>query len=434
MVGTVNKEETKESMRERQSNTLNSISDDRRAFLRFLAGSPFVAAFGGIASFLPKAALSQDPGVSSEIVADPARALDIFDLEVTARQKVAPGHWAYMSSGVEDNDTLRANRDGFKHIELRPRRLRDVSKVDMQVDLFGTTYDSPIFTSPIGSVNSFLPDGVLAVSRACKARGTLEILAMGTSTPVEDANRTLGRPVWQQIYAPSSWDVCERILTRIETAGCTVIVLTVDVKVGRNLEPYLRSRPKDLTQCTACHQGEPRTPVSTRRLFDGINMEGIRTQNPSADWIFVDRIRKNWKGKFIIKGIETREDAQSCLDHGIDGIIVSNHGGRSLETRRATIEALPEVVAQVDNRIPVFMDSGIRRGTDIFKALALGAKGVGIGRPMMWGLGSFGQAGVDRVLEILQGELRLVMGECGTTTIADITRAYVSASPFEILR
>ena len=403
-----------------------SVTADRRAFLKFLAMSPYVAAFGGIAAFLPKIAFSQDPDESSDIITNPASALDVFDLEATAHHKVPPGHWAYMSSGVEDNSTLRANRDGFKHLELRPRRLRDATKVDMHVDLFGTIYDSPIFTCPIGSVNQFLPEGVLAVARACKARGTLQVLAMGTSTPVEEANKTLGRPVWQQLYAPTSWDVCEKILRRIETAGCTVLALTVDVGVGRNLEPYLRSRPKDLTQCAACHQGEPRTPVSARRMFDGIDMTGVRSSNPSTDWIFVDRIRQSWKGKFIIKGIETREDAQLCLDHGIDGIIVSNHGGRSTETGRATIEALPEVVAAVDNRIPVFIDSGFRRGTDIFKALALGAKAVGIGRPMMWGVGSFGQAGVDRVLEILQGELRLVMAECGTTTIADITRAYVS--------
>lgn len=409
----------------------NSTSGDRRAFLRFLAASPLIAAVGGIPAFLSKGAWSQDSNEASEIITNPRSALDIFDLEATAHQKVAPGHWAYMSSGVEDNSTLRANRDGFKHIELRPRRLRDATKVDMRVDLFGTTYDSPIFTSPIGSVNSFLPEGVLAVSRACKARGALQILAMGTSTPVEEANKTLGRPVWQQLYAPSSWDACEKLLKRIDTAGCTVLVLTVDVNVGRNLEPYLRSRPKDLTECAACHQGEPRTPVSARRLFDGIDMDGVRTQNPAADWIFVDRIRRSWKGKFIIKGIETREDAQLCVDHGIDGIIVSNHGGRSMETGRATIEALPEVVAQVDNRIPVLMDSGVRRGNDIFKALALGAKGVGIGRPMMWGLGAFGQAGVDRVLEILQGELRLAMGACGTRTVADITPEFVRMSDWK---
>jgi isopentenyl diphosphate isomerase/L-lactate dehydrogenase-like FMN-dependent dehydrogenase len=145
------------------------------------------------------------------------------------------------------------------------------------------------------------------------------------------------------------------------------------------------------------------------------------------DWAFVDRLRKFWTGKFIIKGIDTREDAELCVEHGLDGILVSNHGGRATETGRATIEALPEVVDAVRGRIPVFLDGGVRRGTDVFKALALGAKGVGIGRPMLWGLGAFGQAGVDRVIEILQGELRLVMGNCGTVTVADITRAYVSA-------
>jgi isopentenyl diphosphate isomerase/L-lactate dehydrogenase-like FMN-dependent dehydrogenase len=157
-----------------------------------------------------------------------------------------------------------------------------------------------------------------------------------------------------------------------------------------------------------------------------LTMPGGRGSNPAMDWAFVDRLRRFWQGKFIIKGIDTREDARLCLDHGIDGILVSNHGGRATETGRATIEALPEVVAEVGNRIPVFIDGGVRRGTDVFKALALGAKAVGIGRPFLWGLGAFGQAGVDRVLEILQGELKLAMGNCGTSTVAEITRAYVA--------
>ena len=161
-------------------------------------------------------------------------------------------------------------------------------------------------------------------------------------------------------------------------------------------------------------------------MFDAINMDGIRAPFPAMDWVFVDRIRKSWKGKFIIKGLDTREDAKLCLEHGIDGILVSNHGGRATETLRATLEALPEVVAEVGNRIPVFVDGGFRRGTDVFKALALGAKAVGVGRPFLWGLGAFGQAGVDRVIEILQGELRLAMGNCGTQRVADITRAYVA--------
>ena len=167
-------------------------------------------------------------------------------------------------------------------------------------------------------------------------------------------------------------------------------------------------------------------------MYDGIDMTGVGTQNPAMDWTFVDRIRQAWKGQFIIKGIDTREDARLTIDHGLDGILVSNHGGRSTETGRATIEALPEVVAEVAGRIPVFVDGGVRRGTDVFKALALGATAVGIGRPFLWGLGAFGQAGVDRVLEILQGELKLVMGNCGTQSVRDITRAYVATPDWKI--
>jgi isopentenyl diphosphate isomerase/L-lactate dehydrogenase-like FMN-dependent dehydrogenase len=182
----------------------------------------------------------------------------------------------------------------------------------------------------------------------------------------------------------------------------------------------------DLTQCMACHEeGEPGTAISERPMYDGIDMKGVRQINPAMDWAYADRIRRTWKGKFLIKGIDTSEDAKLAVEHGLDGILVSNHGGRSTETLRATVQALPEVVAAVNNRIPVFVDGGFRRGTDIFKALALGAKGVGIGRPMLWGLGAFGQPGVERVLEILQGELRMCMGNCGTRTVADITSAYV---------
>ena len=399
----------------------------RRQFLKFLAASPYVAAFGGVAAFLERGVSAQNSQEPSAVISDPAQALNVFDFEEVAHRKVRPGHWAYMASGVDDDGTLRANQEAFKHIELRPRRLHDATKVDMHVELFGTVYDSPIFTCPTGSEKSIHPQGELAVARADKARGTLQFLSTATSTPVEDVNKALGRPVWFQLYAPTNWDACEKILQRVEASGCTVIALTVDNTTGRNSETYLRTRPKDLTQCAACHgnSGEPGTSVKERPMYDGIDMTGIRLQNPAMDWAFADRIRKAWKGKFIIKGIDTREDARLAVDHGLDGILVSNHGGRSTETLRATIQALPEVVAAVDNRIPVFVDGGFRRGTDVFKALALGAKGVGIGRPMLWGLGAFGQPGVERVLEILQGELKMAMGNCGTRTVADITSAYV---------
>jgi 4-hydroxymandelate oxidase len=411
----------------------HSTSTARRQFLKFLAASPYVAALGGVASFLQRSAFAERAQEISDVIADPAAALSVFDFEEAAHRKVQAGHWAYMASGVDDDATLRANREGFKHVQLRPRRLRDATKVDMRVDLFGTVYNSPIFLCPTGGEKSFHPDGELAVARAARSRGALQFLSTATSTGVEDVNKALGRPVWYQLYAPSSWDACEQLLRRVEAAGCSVVALTVDNTTGRNSETYLRTRPKDLRQCTACHKGaQPGPTTQDRRMYDGINMTGVGTQNPAMDWAFVDRLRKFWKGTFIIKGMDTREDARLAVDHGIDGILVSNHGGRSTETGRATIEALPEVVAEVGGRIPVFIDGGVRRGTDVFKALALGAKGVGIGRPFLWGLGAFGQSGVDRVLEILQGELKLVMGNCGTQKVADITRAYVATPDWRI--
>ncbi len=412
----------------------DSTSAARRQLLKFMAASPYVATFGGLVAFLEQRPLAQNgPSISgADIISSPAEALNVLDFEEAARRKVAPGHWAYMASGVDDDATLRANRNGFTHVQLRPRRLRDATTVDMRVELFGAVYNSPIFLCPTGGERAFNLGGELAVARAANARGTLQVLSTMTSIRVEDVNKALGRPVWQQLYAPSSWDACEQLLRRVEAAGCSVIALTVDNTTGRNSETYLRTRPRDLSQCAACHKDGPGPGLSERPMFDGINMTGVRAPYPSMDWAFVDRLRKFWKGEFIVKGIDTREDARLCLEHGINGILVSNHGGRATETGRATIEALPEVVAEVGGRIPVFLDGGVRRGTDVFKALALGAKAVGIGRPFLWGLGAFGQAGVDRVLEILQGELKLVMGNCGTRTVDEITRAYVTTPDWKI--
>src|SRR5579863_9022393 len=260
----------------------------------------------------------------------------------------------------------------------------------------------------------------------------MQMLSTSTSTGVEDVNAAHGRPVWYQLYAPSKWEACEKLVRRVEAAGCPVIALTVDNTTGRNSETYLRTPPKDLRQCLTFHESGAGPSTKERKMYDGINMTGVAGQNPAMTWEFVDRLRKAVSAKLFIKGIDTREDARLCLEHGIDGILVSNHGGRSTETGRGTIEALPEVVAEVGNRIPVYVDGGVRRGTDVFKALALGAKAVGIGRPFLWGMGAFGEAGVERVLEIMQGELKLAMGNCGTRTVGDITREYVATPDWKI--
>src|SRR5246127_1907640 len=188
----------------------NHASIARREFLKFVAASPYVAAqiAGG--------------GSGNDGIKDPAGALNVFDFEEVAHRKVMPGHWAYMSSGVDDDGTLRANREIFKHVQLRPRRLHDATLVDTRVELFGTTYNSPIFLCPTGGERSFFTDGELAVARAAKARGTLQCLSTMTSTGIEDVNKALGRPVWYQLYAPSKWEACEKMLRRVEAAGTTV--------------------------------------------------------------------------------------------------------------------------------------------------------------------------------------------------------------------
>jgi 4-hydroxymandelate oxidase len=393
---------------------------NRRTFLKYLAGSPYVAALGGIRAFAERA-----PEIA-EVMADPKEAFSVMDFEETTHRMVDPVHWAYLASGVDDDATLRANREGFQRIQLRPRRLRDASKVDMRADLFGTVYNSPIFTCPASGEKFLDPDGELAVARATKVRGTMQMLSTSTSTGVEDVNSAHGRPVWYQLYAPSAWEACEKLVRRVEAAQCPVIALTVDHNAGRNSETYLRALPKDLRQCLTCHTDGLGPTVKGRKMYDGINMTDVALQNPSMTWEFVDRLRKATSLKLLIKGIDTREDSRLAVEHGMDGILVSNHGGRSTETGRSTIEALPEIVNEVRGRIPVVLDGGVRRGTDVFKALALGAKAVGIGRPFLWGLGAFGQAGVERVLEILEGELRLVMANCGAQTVAAIDGTYVA--------
>jgi isopentenyl diphosphate isomerase/L-lactate dehydrogenase-like FMN-dependent dehydrogenase len=212
------------------------------------------------------------------------------------------------------------------------------------------------------------------------------------------------------------------MVKRAEAAGCPVLVWTLDTMAGRNTETQKHFARLDSRQCSTCHSGDR---LSRYPMYKGLPTAAGETAMNPGTWEMLDRLKKLTSMKLVLKGIVTREDAEIAIQHGVDGIVVSNHGGRAEETGRATIESLPEVVEAVRGRVPVMIDGGIRRGTDIFKALALGANAVGIGRPYLWGLAAFGQAGVERVLEILRGELLLTMRQCGTRSIADITRTYV---------
>lgn len=353
-----------------------------------------------------------------------------MDFEPAAHKVLPPAHWGYMASGVDDDYTQRINREGFKHFQLRPHRLVDVSKIDMKTEIFGTVWDSPIFLCPVGGQRMFHPDGEVAVARAAKAKKTVQILSSATSIGVEEVAHALGSPLWYQLYMPVKWEGTEKLVHRVEEAGCPVLVWTVDLLGGRNLETAERFRRMDTRNCIDCHaSARGGRAVADLPMFKGI--EG--GMNPSfANWEYVDRLKKLTKMKLMLKGLDTREDARLAREHGVDGIIVSNHGGRATETGRSTIEAVSEVIDAAGPQIPVFVDGGFRRGTDVYKALALGARAVGIGRPYVWALSAFGQEGVERALDILHAELQLIMRECGTPSIKQITRSSVMATDIRL--
>jgi len=212
---------------------------------------------------------------------------------------------------------------------------------------------------------------------------------------------------------------------RVEAAGCPVIALTVDTQAGRHTETLERAKLLDKRPCQSCHGTRYEDFFRRKPMFSGVDIEGLRTSNPALNWEHVRRLRKMTPVKLMIKGIETHEDTRLCVEHGLDGVVVSNHGGRAGESGRGTVECLPEVVEAAAGRIPVFIDGGFRRGTDVFKALALGARAVFIGRPYVWGLAAFGQPGVERVIEILRREVDLVMRQCGVTSVPRIKRTHV---------
>ena len=377
----------------------------RRKFLQYLAASPIFAA-------------------ESPLITNPAQAISVFDFEPVARKNIPPAHFGYLSTGVDDERTLRANQEAFARLQLRPRRLIDVSRIDTSVELFGVKWPTPIFLCPCGNQKAYHPDGESAVARAANTRNALKILSTVATMSVEEVTRAAGRPIWQQLYPTSRWEVGERIVRRAEAAGCPVLVITVDLVGDRNAETAKRSIANDSRQCASCHP----VPVFSGRKpsFDGIDTTGLSMRSPNFNWESVRRIRAITKMKIVLKGIGTHEDARIAAEQGIDGLIVSNHGGRSEDSGRASIDCLPEVVDAVRGRMPVMVDGGIRRGTDIFKAIALGASAVGIGRPYLWALGAFGQAGVEKVLDLLRMEFELAMKQCGARAVDEIKPAHVT--------
>jgi len=435
-------------------NPTDDRAKTRRKFLKMLSASPLIAGSsvfaGSLANLLHAAPLEEKHFLgwfeklqeSDSVISTPDQALNVMDFEPAARKALPPAHFGYLATGVDNDGTVRANRDGYSHIQIRSRRLVDVTNVDISRTIFGTKWDTPIVLSPIGGQRAFHADGELGVARAARTKGHLMLLSTAATTSIEDAIAARGGPVWQQLYPTNVWEVCQAIVKRAEAAGAPAIVLTVDLHDGSNRETLFRSQRVDKRECSMCHggyspfaRGKPGTSASTagfasfvarKPMFNGVDVSKVTNLYPTnANWDFVKRLRDTVTVKLLIKGIVTREDAQLAVEHGVDGLIVSNHGGRAEDTLRPTIESLPEVLDAVAGKVPVIVDGGVRRGTDVFKALALGAVAVGIGRPQSWGLGAFGQAGVEAVLEILQRELRTIMRQAGTISVDKIKLNYI---------
>ncbi len=392
---------------------------DRRAFLRWLAASPLLATLPGCA---PHAASPGPVPTSPDPVTPdptPADALDVFDMESVAETTVPPAHFGYIQTGVDGEETQRNNRTALERIYIRARRLVDVSRIDTRVTLFGREWPTPIVIAPCGSQRGFHPEGELATARAAQAADHLQALSTVSSTGVEEVNAARGEPVWYQLYATSNWDVTQAIVDRVRTAGCPVIVLTVDLPGGSNRLTLQRWSRTDDRTCTSCHRPRGRAPT-VKPMFQGTSYRPGDFRAPGMTWDFIGRLREITDQRIVVKGLVTHEDATLALEHGVDGIWVSNHGGRAEGSGRATIDALPEIAAIASGRVPIIVDGGFRRGSDIFKAVARGADAVAVGRPYLWGLGAFGQPGVERVLEILRDELAITMRLAGTPSLAGI--------------
>ena len=403
---------------------------NRRRFLQLLAASPVLPLLDlspGVRAAVEAFAEGQTTGLAGgDLITAAGQAFSVMDFEPVARKNIPIGHWGYLAGGADDDGTVRANRDGFAHYQLRPRRLIDVSKVDTSVSLMGKSWETPIVLNPVGTHKAFHGEGEPAVARAAKAKKHLMVLSTMSTTSIEDVTASRGEPVWFQLYSRNDWGETRQIVKRAEAAGTPVLVYTVDLLGGRNTETMLRLMRQDTRQCTQCHQPAPMLDNRRKPMVAGLTpSQPPMPEAGTPTWDYVKRLRDATSMKLFLKGIVTREDAELAMQHGVDGIFVSNHGGRADETLRPAVDSLVDVAAGTRGRIPLILDGGIRRGTDIFKAMALGATSVGIGRPYIWGLASFGQEGVEMVLEILRREFQLVMRQAGTTSVKRISAAHV---------
>ena len=354
--------------------------------------------------------------------------VNLMEFEAIAKEKLEKQAYDYIASGAEDGVTLRENRDAWERIVFHPKVLVDVSSVDTKTSLFGQEISMPVILAPTAMHTLSHPEGELATCRAAAAAKIIFTLSSISTYSIEQVAETSDGPLWFQLYFHKDREVTKDLLKRVEAAGYQAVCLTVDTPTLGRREPDIRNGlhlpPKVILRNYEPYVDLDSLPDDYRG--SALAAHALTMMDPSMNWDDLAWLKSITKLPILLKGVITGEDAKRSVENGADGIIVSNHGGRQLDGVPATVEALPEIVDAVDGAFDVLIDGGIRRGTDVLKALAMGAKAVQIGRPYVWGLAADGEAGVKRVIGMVREELELAMKLAGRTSIAEIDESLVT--------
>ena len=344
--------------------------------------------------------------------------INLYEYEARAQQVLPHNAWDFIDAGAMDEVTTRRNRTAFDALSLRPRFLRDVSNRDISTTVMGDKISLPVMLAPCGSHMLAHPEGELATARGAGMSDTTMILSTPSNYTIEEVAEAASNPLWFQLYH-RGFDLSENLVHRAEEAGYTVLCLTVDTPASSPKERDVRNR---FARVGDEANFRDLGGSATRPRGAGPNRSGSLPMT----WKELEWLRSLSSMPLVLKGIRTAEDAHLAVEHGVDGIFVSNHGGRQMDMTMSAIETLPEIVVAVQGRAEVYLDSGVRRGSDVIKALALGAKAVAIGRPFYWGLAVDGAAGVHGVLEILREEIDRAMAFCGQTNIRELESGLVN--------
>ena len=372
----------------------------------------------------------------------------IEDLRRIARRRLPRVIFEFVDGGAQDEVTLRRNLEDFQRIALVPRVLTDVSQRDQSVTVLGQTYSSPLILAPTGTPGVVWPNGGLAAALAAEAAGVGFCLSTMSTSSIEEIARACKRPIWFQLYVMRDRELGKSMMQRAKAAGCSALVITVDLQMqgqrdrdvrnGLTIPPKLRvGSIVDFALHPAWVWRQLTGPKITLANFAGSGKgddlftiaEFVNAQfDPSVTWKDIDWVRSVWDGPLALKGILDAEDAKLAVEHGVQAVIVSNHGGRQLDGVPSAISALAEVVDAVDGRAEVILDGGVRRGNDVLKALALGAKACMIGRPFLYGLAANGGAGVRKALELLRAEIDVNLALLGRAGVKDLDRSAISGA------